>query len=86
MARPSMPALYHRIHDALLREGVAKTDSEAWRRAVAAVARGCLTGQTGIPGVELEGTTRAQYCAAYKKWKKDHPKGTGLGKNPNGRG
>ena len=81
---PSMPALYRRIHDALLRDGVVKTDSAAWAMATSEVARGCRYGKTGR--VKLKGVTKAQYCAAYAQWKKSHPKGSGFGKNVKGRG
>lgn len=85
MARASLPKLYHEIHDHLVADG--KPDSIAWPIAIAAVAKGCLSGKTTFPNqAKFGAVARARYCAAYAEYKKSHPKGTGFGKNFSGRG
>lgn len=68
----SMPELYDRIHDHLVKKGM--SDSHAWAVTVNAVRKGCLTGDTNFPGRQDMGAiSRARYCAAYAQWKKTHP-------------
>ncbi len=80
-----MPKLYHRIVDHLKKLGF--PPSSAWPIAVESVAIGCLKGETNLPRPGKKGekqklgkAARARYCSAYKEWKTNHPKGSGIGK------
>lgn len=59
----------------------------AWKITVSSVAKGCLFGKTSFPNhASFGAVARTRYCAAYAAWKKKHPKGSGLGTSPVGRG
>ncbi len=81
----SMPQLHHSLVKHLKKAGY--PSNAAWPIAVEAVAIGCLKGETNLPKPGKKGETqklgkaaRARYCAAYKIYKSNHPKGTGYGK------
>lgn len=70
--RPSMPRLYHRIHDHLVAKGM--PSGRAWAVAVNAVRKGCLSGDLNFKGLQsMSKPKRAEWCAAYAQWKKSHP-------------
>lgn len=87
MPKNSMPPFYHEVFRAIKRTNPQWTDSRVWATATVAIARGALSGDTSFPGVERIGAVkRAKFVAAYAMWKKNHPKGSGFGKNMIGRG
>lgn len=66
------PPLYHRIVKHLMAKGM--SESHAWATAVNMVRKGCLTGDLNFPGLQhMDKGKRADWCAAYTAWKKNHP-------------
>lgn len=85
--RRQNPPFYHEVFRAIKRANPTWTDARCWATTYVAIARGALTGDTNFPGLQSIGPMkRAKFIAAYAAWKKTHPKGSGLGANPAGRG
>ena len=69
-----MPALHERIRNHIVKSGYPA--KYAWGAAVNAVRKGCLTGDVNFPGKQsMNAVSRAEYCKAYREWKKNHPGG-----------